>query len=61
MARHEKNFDVASEVDVPGESDTLAHGEALARFLCGGEGWIEAARSLRGAFAPTDGDGDEKD
>ena len=61
MARHETNFDAAGEARLgPLEALSLAGGadgatpsreDALARFLSGAEGWIDAARALDGAFA----------
>jgi hypothetical protein len=61
LARHETEFDAAGEAKLsPGEALSLARGtdgaapsreDALARFLSAGEGWVDAARALNGAFA----------
>ena len=61
LARHETNFDAAGEAELaPREVLSLARGangaapsreDALARFLSAGEGWVDAARALDGAFA----------
>jgi hypothetical protein len=64
LARHEKDFDAAGKAELPpGDLLSLSAARdagheadsregALACFLSAGDGWIEAARRLGGAFAP---------
>ena len=62
MARHEGNFRVGAEEPLSfdellallgrfGEADEHARNDAIACALSASEGWQEAVRQLRGAFA----------
>ncbi len=63
MARHEGNFRIGAEEPLSfeellallgnvAEGDAHARSDAIACALSASEGWQEAVRRLRGAFAP---------